>query len=113
MAKQNFNLRWEAVRSADVSQDILAQVGIQGAQVCYDRISAVDYTSALTMLTFGFKQGASESLAESFETITANRVVSTQARIFMPVGYHPFIRVTGGSPGDRIAIFAYGYVSDI
>lgn len=110
--KENFTTQWEGVRDASVSQDILANIRFNGVQVCYDRISVVDYTSGLTMATIGFKQGASESLVESFDSPAAGHVVSTQARIFMPVNFSPFVRVTGGSPGDRIALFAYGYVTD-
>ena len=102
----------EEARSAAVVQDIMLPVRPDGKTACYDRIAAVDYTTALTLLTMGFKFGASEYLVESFAAPAAGVVVATQSRIFVHSGFTPFIRVTGGVAGDRIGLFVYGYLSD-
>jgi len=102
----------EAIRSAALVQDILLPVRPDGKTACYDRLAAVDYTSALTVLTLGFIYGASEYLIESFAAVAAGFVVSTMGRIFVDSGFTPFVRVTGGVAGDRIALFVYGYLSD-
>lgn len=102
----------EAVRSSASSQDIELKDQDRGGNVCYDRISAVDYTNALTLLTVGMKVGANEFLIESFASPAAGKVVCTNSRVFFPGVYRPFIRVTGGSSGDRIALFVYGYITD-
>jgi len=102
----------EEIRNAALVQDILLPVRPDGLTACYDRLAAVDYTAALTLLTLGFKLGASEYLVQSFVTPGAGFVCSTTGRIFVDSGFTPFVRVTGGGAGDRIALFAFGYLSD-
>lgn len=102
----------EAVRDGNPSQDILMTVLHPGKTACYDRLTGVNFTSAPTLFTFGFKSGASESLVQSFATPAAGVVVSTTGRIFVDSGDTPFLRVTGGVAGDRIALYVFGYLSD-
>jgi hypothetical protein len=112
MDKQSLNGYIQAVRDGNVSQDIELPGRREGQVACYDRLSAVDFTTGLTLLTFGFKAAAGEYLVESFITPAAGVVVSLWGRIFVDSGFIPFIRVTGGVAGDRIALFAFGYLSD-
>ncbi len=112
MIEQPIILKVESVRDAGDSQDIAISIVESSNVVCYDRIAAVDYTNAATLITVGMKYGANEYLIESFVTPAAGRVVSTQSRLFVPGNYRPFLRVTGGVQGDRIALFVYGYISD-
>lgn len=102
----------EAVRDGNPSQDIELRQRPEGMTACYDRLSAVDFTTALTLLTFGFKAGAGEYLVESFTAPAANFVVTSHGRIFVDSGFTPFCRVTGGVAGDRIRFFVYGYLSE-
>ncbi len=110
--RQNLINVVQAIRDASLSQTIYLPPKPEGRTACYDRLAAVDFTAALTLLTFGFAAGAQEFLIESFANPAQNQVVSTQSRVFVDSGYTPFIRVTGGGAGDRIAFYVYGYVSD-
>jgi hypothetical protein len=83
-----------------------------GKLACYDRLAGVDYTTALTLLTLGFKLGASEYLLQSFVTPVIGQVCPTTSRVFVDSAFTPFVRVTGGAAGDRIALFAFGYLSE-
>jgi len=112
MGKQSLNGYVEAVRDGNVSQDIELPARREGQVACYDRLSAVDFTTALTLLTFGFKAGAGEYLIQTFAAPAANVVSSVWGRIFVDSGFIPFIRVTGGVAGDRIRIIVFGYLSD-
>lgn len=102
----------EGVRSAAAVQDFELPVRPDGLTACYDRLAALDYTAALTLLTLGFKLGASEYLVQSFAAPGAGFVCSTTGRIFVDSGFTPFVRVTGGGAGDRIGLFVFGYLSD-
>jgi len=102
----------QGVRSAAASQDFELPVNAPGQVACYDHISAVDYNNALTLVTFGFKKGASEFLLMSVLQPAALFAATTQGRVFMSSDYTPFIRVTGGVAGDRIGLFVYGYIAD-
>ena len=104
--------RIEEIRTAALTQEIILPVNIPGMKACYDRLAAINYNSALTLLTFGFKYGAGEMLLETFAIPVPNFVVCTSTRIFVDSDYSPFIRVTGGNAGDRIALFVYGYLAN-
>jgi hypothetical protein len=94
--------------SEDFSISVVETVNV----VCYDRVTAVNYDHAPTLITLGFKFGANEYLVESFVPTVAGQVASTQSRIFVPGNYKPFVRVVGGTAKDRIGLFVYGYISD-
>jgi hypothetical protein len=114
--KMSYNIllnRIEELRNAALVQDIMLPVNIPGMKACYDRIAAVDFTTALTLLTVGFKIGAGEMLVETFTAPAAGVVVATSTRIFVNSNYSPFIRVTGGVLGDRIAMYVFGYISNL
>lgn len=112
MINQPIILKVEGVRNGESSQDVQIVIVETTNVVCYDRIAAVDYNNSATLITVGMKYGANEYLLESFATPSAGQVVSTQSRLFVPGNYRPFLRITGGTQGDRIALFVYGYISD-
>jgi len=102
----------EEVRNAAVAQDIELPVHAAGMTACYDRLTGVDFTSALTLLSFGFKIGASEYLVSSVNAPGAGFVCTTIGRIFVASNATAFIRVTGGVAGDRIRLASFGYLAD-
>lgn len=84
----------------------------QNVLLCYDRIVGVDFTSTTSKITVGFTLGKSEKLLETFHNISAGQAVHVKGKIFVPGNYVLFVRFEGATAGDRVALFAYGYVTD-
>jgi hypothetical protein len=112
MIKQTLHNKIEVVRTAAASQDVLLPVNLANMLACYDRIAGVDLTTALTLMTFGFMSNANELLIESFVAPAAGSVMATQSRLFVNSEFIPFMRVTGGTTGDRLGFYIYGYIAE-
>lgn len=92
----------------DLEIDLFSHDGV----ACFDVIAGVDHSNATTLTTLGIKRGTTEFLLVTYSAPAANVVVPTLTRIFAPAESRPFMRVTGGSPGDILQLYVYGYISD-
>lgn len=99
------------IRTAAAFDDLELDLFSHDGVACYDVISGVDHNNALTLVTYGIKRGTSEFLLASYVTPGANVVTATVTRVFAPAEARPFMRVTGGSAGDTIQLYAFGYVN--
>jgi len=79
---------------------------------CYDRIAGVDYDSDVTVMTFGFFVGSSAVLLEGFASPGAGVAKAVEGKIFAPGHYRPFVKVTGGTAGDKIGLAVFGYITE-
>jgi hypothetical protein len=109
MSKQSIVNKVEIVLTDTTSQDIELPLNIQSGLIGYDLITAVDYTNSPTLIVLGFKAGASEYLLYGESNPAAQKPVSTPRRVYVPARFTPFARVRGGTSGDKIALFVYGY----
>jgi hypothetical protein len=91
----------------DLELDLFTHDGV----ACYDVISGVDRNNATALTTFGIKRGTSEFLLATYAAPAANVVVATVTRIFAPAEARPFMRVSGGSAGDTLELFVFGYLN--
>jgi hypothetical protein len=100
------------LRTAAVADDLELALFHKDGVACYDVISACDLSNATTLTTLGIKRGTSEFLITTYTAPAAGVVTPTLTRIFAPADARPFARFTGGSPGDRLMLYVFGYISD-
>ena len=81
--------------------------------ICYDRITVVDKTSAVTSVIIGFKSGAREFILGGSASPGAGIPVAIQGKIYVSGDYRPFARLVGCVAGDSIELYAFGYDSDL
>jgi hypothetical protein len=101
------------LRTAATTDDLSFTRAAKGGLVCYDRLAAVNVGHQATLITFGFHKGANEILLESFAPAAANLVVATSQRVFVAAEWIPFARFSGGTTGDELKFYGYGYLTPI
>jgi hypothetical protein len=100
------------IRDATGVQTIQFPARKSGQIACYDRLAAVDFSNALTILNFGFQLGPVRFWLEGYTNPVLGVCYSTHSRIFVDSAAIPIIQVAGGVAGDRIGFYAYGYLTD-
>jgi hypothetical protein len=76
-------------------------------------ISFADLDHALTLGTVELRTGVIEYPIVSQVTPAASTFYFTNCHLVINGTYSPFLRVTGGTVGDRIVFTVFGYVPDI
>jgi len=110
MAKASFVWSIGGIRTAATTDDLTLTRVTKPVLICIDRLSAVCVDHAATLITFGFKRGSDEVLLYSVAPSAANQVVTMPERIFVTSDYAPFARFLGGTAGDKLMFYAYGYM---
>lgn len=108
--KSAIQAKGEGLRGATTYTDIEIPPFNSLGTVCLDRVSAINVDHSPTLVTIGYKVGASEFLVEGYSQPASGQVVSTQSRIFISGQARVFARFTGGTQGDKLQVYAYGYV---
>ena len=112
MRKQTIINRVEAIITSVVTQDIEIPLLMTEGIIAYDAIVGVNYDHSPTSLILGFKAGVAEYLVSGEASPLAGKPVATSQSLFIPSVYKPFVRVVGGTLGDKIALFIYGTYYD-
>ncbi len=112
MSKQTVLNKVQGIISNTTEQDFEIPLDLGQGVIGYDAIVGVDYTNSPTVLVLGFKVGRSEHLLYGEAAPAAQKPVSSPRRIYVPASYKPFVRVRGGTSGDKIGLFIYGYYND-
>lgn len=99
--------QWVLVNT--ISEDFVLNPFTEGGQVNIFLFSGGDLTSDCTLITLGLKHGANEMLVEAFVPTQAGEVRRTTESLILPGEVRPFIRVTGGSAGDKIVLATLAY----
>jgi len=113
MEKTTFVRRWGYVLADDTVEDFTAAPIIVRGLVAYDLVTASDETTKATLLMVGFKRGADEVYLNSQMPGAKGDLVTTVNRVFVSADYRPFVRVYGGTVGDKIVLCAYGYYTEV
>jgi hypothetical protein len=85
----------------------------RGRIVCYDRISATDWTSSQTYVYIGYKQGSNETIIYGAATPTAQVPYGIDTRVFLAPEYRVFARFVGATDADEVQLTAVGYVAEL
>ena len=112
MSKQTIVNRIQGVITNATEQDFELPIDLGNGVVGYDAIVGIDYTTSPTLLMLGFKSGVSEFLVHGVASPIAQQPVSSPRRLYVPATYKPFVRVRGGTAGDKVALFVFGYYND-
>lgn len=113
MAKQTILLSIIGVITNSTEQDIEISIKPQDALVCYDRLTLLNVTHSPTTVQLGFKAGSNEVILAGIASPGANVPFSVQGKVFAPSYYRPFARFTGATVGDKVALYVYGYITDL
>jgi hypothetical protein len=101
------------VVTSAVSHDLPVTSLPTDALICYDKIVAIDFTTACTSVQIGFHVGADEVIVGGGTAVSANIPTVVEGKIYVPGQYRIFARFFGASVGDRIGLFVFGYTSDL
>ena len=112
MAKQTFIWSAAGVITNATEQELELPVREGSWLICYDRLTLVDETSSPTSVKIGLKAGTSVSILDGRATPGVDIPFSVAGKVFAPSSYRPCARFSGASLGDRIAFYAYGYLTD-
>lgn len=112
MSKQTILNKVQGIITNTTEQDFELPINLGNGVIGYDAIIGVDYTNSPTLLILGFKIGAGEFLLHGHASPAANQPISSPRRVYIPANYTPFVRIRGGTLGDKIALFVYGYYND-
>ncbi|MDD3428110.1 MAG: hypothetical protein PHR42_04160 [Caldisericia bacterium] len=112
MSKQTVINKVEGIITNTTEQDIELPLDLGKGVIGYDAIVAIDYTNAPTVMLIGFKHGLGEYIVYGEAGTIAHKPITTTRRIYVPATFRPFVRVRGGTSGDRVALFVYGYYND-
>jgi hypothetical protein len=102
----------QAIRNVATTQDIDMRFAYGKKTVVVDRITAIDYTNAATLLTVGLKLGSGEMILQSEVPAVAGRGITTSSPIYVNTAFKSFMRIVGGTAGDILELFVYGRVLD-
>ena len=113
MAKKTIVNGVEGVISNATSQDLEFKALTPNMLVCYDRLTLVDYDHSPTSVHLGFKSGTSEFLLDGKADPGVGIPFSVLGKVFALGHYRPFARFVGATSGDKVALFAFGYLTDV
>jgi len=112
MAKKTFVSSISAVCDNATSFLLQYKAIPANALVCYDRIVAMNATSASSFVEVGLRHSDKDYILEKQANVAAKTSVEVDNKIFAPGHYKPYCKVFGGSAGDLICLYIFGYYVD-
>jgi len=76
----------------------------------WTRIVARDVDNQATCITLFFRAGASDYILKTESPSGANTTVEMKEPLFVPGNWQIGATFTGSSSGDKLEIYAYGYI---
>ena len=110
MAREIYVQRKAQVAASTTAEDVVAGLAPTGGLLCLQSFSAVDHDNDVTLVTFGFKAGATEYLVGSVLLEAAQQVANLYGPFYVYGNFRPFARFVGATAGDKVEALFLGYL---